>query len=98
MFSRFKKDSFISGMLLGIIPVAIGFYTFINYHELMENAGWLHYKLYPPRIQLIILAVSVIVFRFMMVKWDMTKSGMGFFLVIFLAAIIYFMFYRNKIF
>ncbi len=98
MFSRIKKDSFITGMLLGIIPVTLGYYTFTNYHELMEGTGTLQFKLYPPRLQLIILAISLIVFRFMMVKWNMVKSGKGFFLLIFFATIIYFIFYRDKMF
>lgn len=98
MFKRLFADSFLIGLLLGVIPVIIGYYTFIHYHELMENFGALKFRLYPPRLQLIILALSLIIFRYMMVKWDRVRTGKGFFFALFTATFISFFVNRHKIF
>lgn len=98
MFNKLFRDSFILGLLLGFIPVTIGYFTFINYNELMENFNSIKYKFYPPRLQLVILVMSLVIFRFMMVKWNRIETGKGFFVTLFIATLIYFFLYRNKVF
>ena len=98
MFREFLKDSFISGIVVGLMISAIAYYTFVNYQEIMEGTGILKIKLYPPRMQLIILALSLVLFRFMMVKWNRIKTGQGLFLTIFLTTILFFLNHRYKFF
>ncbi|MEO5571369.1 MAG: hypothetical protein ABIT08_16085 [Bacteroidia bacterium] len=98
MFREIIRDSFLIGIFAGIVISAIAYYTFINFEIIMGSAGTLRIKLYPPRLQLIILALSLILFRFMIVRWNMIKTGQGLFLTLFFVTIIYFFNYRYKIF
>jgi|GEM_PF-4056220 len=96
MFKYFGKDSFVLGIFIGMLFSGIAFYTIINYDGLMSGNDYLKIKLYPPRLQLILLALILILFRFMMVKWNMVKTGRGLFFTVFIFTIIYFFNHRYK--
>ncbi len=98
MFKKIVRDSFLLGIFAGIVISAIAYYSYMKYEVIMGSAGTLRIKLFPPRLQLIILALSLILFRFMMVRWNMIKTGQGLFLTLFFVTIIYFFNYRYKIF
>jgi hypothetical protein len=96
MFKKFQKDSFLLGIAIGIIPVLLGYFSLIHYNEIMKGTGALQFKLFPPRFQLVILAITIVVFRFMIVTWNMVQTGKGLFLVVFLATLFYFFNERYK--
>ena len=98
MFKWFLKDSFVPGIIIGLIISASAYYSYVHFEELFEGSGTLRLKLYPPRLQLIILALSMILFRFMIVRWNMLKTGQGLFLTVFIVAIMYFFNHRYKFF
>jgi hypothetical protein len=98
MLKELLRDSFFLGILIGLAMMTITYYTFVNYDEMMGQFTTIRIKLYPPRLQLIILALTLILFRFMMVKWNMIKTGKGLFLTIFLITMIYFFNHRYKFF
>ena len=98
MFKKYFSDSFQLGFLFGCIPVAACYFLWVNYDLIMSFLGNLKFSLYPPRVQLIVLAISFIIFRFMMVKWNMIKTGKGFFITIFTSFVIYCIINRNKLF
>ncbi|MEP7169520.1 MAG: hypothetical protein ABI855_09150 [Bacteroidota bacterium] len=98
MFKYFKKDSFLSGITIGLLFSGIAFYSYICYDDLTGGSSYWNVKLYPPRLQLIILALTLLLFRFMMVRWNMMKTAQGLFLTVFIVTIIYFFNARFKIF
>ncbi|HKR06511.1 MAG TPA: hypothetical protein VJY62_17890 [Bacteroidia bacterium] len=98
MFKYFGKDSFLLGIITGLLFSGVAYYTYINYNELMSGSSYWSVKLYPPRLQLILLALTLVLFRFMMVRWNMIKTGQGLFLSVFIITIIYFFNHRYKIF
>jgi hypothetical protein len=98
MFKYFGKDSFLLGIIIGMLFSGIAFYSFIYYDELMSGSSYWNVKLYPPRLQLVLLALTLVLFRFMMVTWNMMKTGKGLFLTIFIVTIVYFFNQRYKIF
>ena len=98
MFKEQVRNSYLFGIVTGLVICSIAYYTFVNYDEIMGGAGTMRVKLSPPKLQLIILALALVLFRFMMVKWDMIKTGQGLLLTIFIATIVYFLVYRHKFF
>ena len=98
MCKRLFADSLLLGFLLGWFPILLSYYSWIYYEVLMQYLGILKFRLYPPRLQLIFLAISLIIFRFMMVKWTLIKTGKGFFITLFTVTLIYFFNNRYKLF
>ena len=97
MFRDLIKDSFLLGIVCGIIISIVAYFTYVNFDVMMEGSGLIR-VLYPPRLQLILLALSLVLFRFMMVRWNMLKTGRGLFFTLFLIMIIYFFNHRYKFF
>ena len=97
MISRLLRDSILSGMVIGIISITLDYLVLYNfdrgYQSITENSS-----LFPsPRIQLIILAASILLFRFMIVKWNRPETARGLLLVIVIAMAGY-MLNRNLLF
>jgi hypothetical protein len=97
MFKYVGKDSYFFGIILGMLFSGIAFYSYIYYDGLISNSYW-NVKLYPPRLQFLFLALSLILFRFMMVRWNMIKTGQGLFITVFIVTLFYFFNHRYKIF
>lgn len=98
MFKYFGKDSFFFGVIIGILFSTIAYYTYVNHDQMMGGYEAMQVKLSPPRLQLILLVPMLILFRFMMVKWDMMKTGQGLFFTIFIFIILFFFNLRYKFF
>lgn len=96
MFNNSIKDSYLLGIIIGIISVLISYFTLIYYEHIMEGTGTLRMRLYPPKLQLIILGLTIILFRFMVVKWQVIKTAKGLFITVFIATLIYFFNERYK--
>ena len=89
MINRLLRDSILVGMFIGIISITLNYIVLLNfdnsYMAITDNRS-----LFPsPRIQLIILAVNILLFRFMMVKWNREQTARGLLLVIVIAMAAY---------
>lgn len=85
MINRLLRDSLLSGVVIGIVSIILDYVFLFNfdkgYQSLTGNSTFLQ----PPRIQLIILAINILLFRFMIVKWNRYHTARGLFLVIIVA-------------
>lgn len=87
-----------TGVAIGSIAVILAYYSFIHFNELMGSGSEsLRIKLAPPKLQLIILGLAILVFRFMMVNWQMEKTAKGLLVTVFSGVILYFLYNRYKI-
>ena len=99
MFKFIVRDSFFTGIIIGMIFLAFAYFSFVNFEKITE--GWsdsIRLKLLPPRLQLIILALELLLFRFIIVKWNRIKIAKGMFLILFISTIAYIINYRNNFF
>lgn len=85
MIDRLLRDSILGGIVIGIISITLNYIVLFNfdksYMAITENRSLFP----PPRIPLIILAVNILLFRFMMVKWNRTQTARGLLLMLFIA-------------
>jgi hypothetical protein len=87
---NFVKDTVSSGILLSVLLIStstvllLGFETF--WTDFLRYTSFLNTN---SRIPLIVLALNVIVFRFLIIKWKMMETAKGVLLVVFLATLLY---------
>ena len=87
------KDNIINGFLLGTICIGLNYFLFTGLKNLLDADHLLGNN----RIALILLAINIILFRFLMIKWNRPQTGKGVFLSILVIAIIYILIHKNKI-
>jgi len=86
----FVKDTVGNGILFSILLITtstlllLGFETFWT-----DFLGYTSFLNTNSRIPLIVLALNVIVFRFLIVKWKMMETAKGVLLVVFLSTLLY---------
>ncbi len=85
MINRLLRDSILSGVVIGIISVTFNYIFLFNFDKGYQSLTGNNSFLQPPRIQLIILAINILLFRFMIVKWNRYHTARGLFLVIIIA-------------
>ena len=86
MIELLKQDNFFSGIIYGLLCILISYFLMLGISKLYFN----HYQndlLQPPKLQMIVLAINIIIFRFVMVR--KIETGKGMLLAIFLTTIIY---------
>ena len=98
MLKHILKDSFYLGIFIGLIHLAISYYTYVNYEKITEGFTVAGVRLNPPRLQLIILAIAIILFRFMIINWNMSKTGKGLLFTMFTGTLIFLFYHKQKIF
>ena len=85
MINRLLRDSILSGLVIGVVSITLDYLVLYNfdkgYQSITDNSA----LFVSPRIQLIILAASILLFRFMIVKWNRPETARGLLLVIFIA-------------
>lgn len=85
MTNHLLRDSILLGVGIGIVSIVLDYIFLFNfdkgYQSLTGNSSFL----LPPRIQLIILAINILLFRFMIVKWNRYNTARGLLLVIVIA-------------
>ena len=82
-----RKDSYGTGVLAGLAFVAAGAALWTGYDALSAWLGPAADRLRPPAIQFVLLGVAMILFRFMMVRWDMARTARGLLFVVFLGTL-----------
>jgi hypothetical protein len=90
----YYKDSILLGLLIGILSITLDYIVLVGIDRLVDATTGYGHILRAPRLQLIILAMNIILFRFMMIKWEKPESGRGILLAIVLVGVCYI--YNNK--
>lgn len=85
------RNSYANGFFLGLIYVAVTFFSWKKFELLLPTDGTLKARLQPPALQLILLAIIIVLFRFMMLKWNLPKTGIAMFIVVFVATFLAFL-------
>src|SRR4051812_17251005 len=93
----FRKlpDRFSIGLLFGIITLSLAYLLVRTVRVLMVHYYGNEYLLAPPRVQLYAIAINVIVFRFVIVKFDKEQTGKGILFSTVILALIYFFLYMH---
>jgi hypothetical protein len=86
-------DSLIAGLIIGILSIALNYIFLLNLNRLLFHFTEKDY-LQPPKLQLIILGINMILFRYLMVTWNKPRTGKGLLLLIFITTGWYV--YNNK--
>lgn len=85
MIKFLLRDSILSGILFGFISISLDYILLCNFDRWYQSVTG-NYSLFPaPRIQLIILAVNILLFRFLLVRWNRSETARGLLLVIVVA-------------
>lgn len=88
------KDSFAAGVIYGLLASVMALFSLIWFDRMTFIPEQLHQTLKPPKLQLLLLGVCMILFRLMMVNWKQTKTGRAFLFVIIVSALIMFFKFR----
>lgn len=75
------KDSYLAGMLIAVLSIFLDYIVLLNIDKVIFRISDHHY-LSAPKLQLLVLAVNIILFRFLIVKWQRYQTGKGFLLVL----------------
>ncbi len=89
MVNLLKNDKVANGVVIGIITSLFSFGVLTAFGKLFENYPIELSLLKHPRIECLLLAINIILFRFLIVKWDRLEIAKGFFLILFLSFLIY---------
>lgn len=93
MIDKLLRDNFFNGVMLGFLSITLN-YILLSSAVKAINSSILRTALDPPKLQLIILAMNIILFRFLMVNWKRVKTGSGLLVAIFASTMWYI--YNNK--
>jgi len=88
MLSKLKQDSIYTGFFWGILSMIGGYYVLFYLTDFINRTFNTTY-LPAPKLQLILLAINVLVFRFVMLSIKKTETGKGLLIVIFFTTLIY---------
>lgn len=88
MLNKLKEDSIFTGLFWGLLSMIGGYYVLLLLTNIINEIFSLNF-LPAPKLQLMLLALNVIVFRFVMLTFKKTETGKGILIVIFSATLIY---------
>lgn len=88
------KDSFVAGVVCGLLAALVALFSLIWFDRMTFIPESLHPSLKPPKLQLLLLGVYMVLFRLMMINRKQTKTGRAFLLVIIVSALIMFFKFR----
>ncbi len=87
------KDSFLIGIVTGLASIFL-FYNLLSLgRTLLVNYYQNPYMLKSPAVQLITMLINIIIFRFLLIKFDREKTAKGILFVTVLLTFIYFYFF-----
>lgn len=96
MFENLKQDNIFNGILFGIVCMIISYFSVLFLNKLFVYFFGKDY-LIVPKLQLIVLTVNIIVFRFVMLTYKRYETGKGMLMVIAFVTILYVITYRTLI-
>jgi hypothetical protein len=87
---NFVKDTVSSGIFLSVLLISTSTLLLLGFENFWTGfLGYTSFLNVNARIPLMVLALNVIVFRFLIVKWKMMGTAKGVLLVVFLAVLVY---------
>ena len=89
-------DNIYIGIVLGAVSLCVGYYFFLFANTLLVQYNVLYALPPKPKIHLMSLFVTVIIFRMLMIKWKKTEAGRGILFAMFVALILYYFFEFKK--
>jgi hypothetical protein len=87
---KWIKDSFILGLLYGLVSLVIFYYMFSAIRSLIIDYYGNPYILRPPIVHLLTMLVNIILFRLLMINYGKEKTGKGLLFVTVIATLAYF--------
>src|SRR5438093_1249048 len=88
-------DSFGFGLFLGVITLSLSYLFVRGFRILLVNHYGNQYLMAPPRVQLYSIVINIVIFRFIMVKYDRENTGKGIlFSTVILALVYFFLYFR----
>ena len=85
-------DNIYIGIVLGGVLLIAGYYFFLYVNHLLVQYNVLYALPPKPKIHLMSLFVTVIIFRMLMIKWQKTEAGRGVLFAMFVALLLYYFF------
>ena len=96
MIERLKEDNLFIGLIYGLVSIALFYGIAIGANEIYFRY-YQYYLLQPPKLQIVVLALNLILFRFVMLRWKKFEMGKGMLLTLFMTVVIYVIAHRNII-
>jgi hypothetical protein len=87
------KDSFVIGMLGGLVSIFSFYYIISAIRSLIISYYGNEYIMRPPVVQLLTMLMNVIIFRLLMINFEKEKTGKGFLFITVLMTLAYFFIY-----
>ncbi|MCC6384624.1 MAG: hypothetical protein LC117_04905 [Bacteroidia bacterium] len=91
-----SEDSFITGIILGLLASAIAWGLWYIWPVIEFLPEYFYERLKPPGLQLILLGIYLIFFRYLMVIRKQSRTGRGFLLILFAGTICMFLLIKLK--
>lgn len=85
-------DNMYAGVIIGAVLLCVGYYFFLYANNMLVQYNMIYALPPKPKIHLMSLGVTVIVFRMLMVKWQKTETGRGVLFAMFAALMLYYFF------
>lgn len=95
---KWIKDSFIFGMLSGLVSLAIFYFLLTWLRSMLISYFGNPYMLRPPTVQLFTMLINIIFFRLLIINFEKEKTGKGFlFITVIITLAYFFIFFKmNK--
>ena len=90
---KWTEDSFLSGLIAGVLLLLIFYTTVSQIRHFFADYYNDPYLFASPRPQLIAVALNMICFRFLMLRFNREKTGKGILFITVLATFAYIIFY-----
>ena len=87
------KDSFLTGLITGLASIFLFYYLLSVGRTLLVNYYQNPYMLKPPVVQLLTMLINIIIFRFLLIKFDREKTAKGILFITVVLTLIYFYFF-----
>jgi len=94
MFKRIP-DTFFVGIVAGIVTLFLSYLAVRTVRLLLVNHYGNEFIMAPPRIQLYSIVINVVLFRFLIIKYDKENIGKGLLFITIVLALIYFYLYSR---
>lgn len=97
MREKILGDTILSGLIIGTISIVVDYVILFYTDKMLFTVTDMGHILKSPRLPAIILAMNIILFRFMIVKWKKAETGKGILLAILIATVLYIYKYKNSV-
>lgn len=93
-----NRDSYLSGIIIGIVLPAIAFGAFYLVNELIQRLFHLDHLLMAAKLLLLAIATNMLALRYYLVKAKFERTGMSIMGLTFIMGILYFVVVQGRYF